>query len=333
MMRPQRRSIIPGASARASSRLAVRFTWSVWSQISSVSSASGIVGNSAASSRRMSIRPITSTALVARRSTSPLRPRSVTASSTRDWRPSPISATAATSSASCRLAIRMSAPASARPWAIAFPSPRLPPVTRALRPERSNERPMEVGWAISASYAIRALAGRACVRVLAPVIRPGMRGSRASDVVVDIDQFELPITEFLPGITADTIEFARTLLEPNHIDVTRNRLLLAIQSFVLHAGGRTILLDSCVGEEKERRLIPEFHRRAHTGFLDGLARIDVPAESVDFVFCTHLHVDHVGWNTRLHDGRWVPTFPNARYLTGRREFEYWQQRDRDPIGD
>src|SRR5262249_27739058 len=90
---------------------------------------------------------------------------------------------------------------------------------------------------------------------------------------------------------------------------TRNRLLLAIQSFVLHAGGRTILLDSCVGEEKERRLIPEFHRRARTGFLDGLARIDVPAESVDFVFCTHLHVDHVGWNTRLHDGRWVPRFP------------------------
>jgi glyoxylase-like metal-dependent hydrolase (beta-lactamase superfamily II) len=158
-------------------------------------------------------------------------------------------------------------------------------------------------------------------------------GDYLVDVVVDIDQFELPITEFLPGITADTIEFARTLLEPNHIDVTRNRLLLAIQSFVLHAGERTILLDSCVGEEKERRLIPEFHRRARTGFLDGLARIDVPAESVDFVFCTHLHVDHVGWNTRLHDGRWVPTFPNARYLTGRREFEYWQQRDRDPIGD
>jgi glyoxylase-like metal-dependent hydrolase (beta-lactamase superfamily II) len=109
--------------------------------------------------------------------------------------------------------------------------------------------------------------------------------------------------------------------------------MLAIQSFVLHAGGRTILLDSCVGEDKERRLIPEFHRRARTGFLDGLARIGVPAESVDVVFCTHLHIDHVGWNTRLHDGRWVPTFPNARYLTGRSEFEYWQQQDQEPSSD
>jgi glyoxylase-like metal-dependent hydrolase (beta-lactamase superfamily II) len=153
------------------------------------------------------------------------------------------------------------------------------------------------------------------------------------DVVVDIDRFELPITDFLPGITADTIEFARTVLEPDHIDATRSRLIVAIQSFVLHAGGRTILLDSCVGEAKERRLIPEFHRRARTGFLDRLARIGVSAESVDLVFCTHLHIDHVGWNTHLHDGRWVPTFPNARYLTGRREFEYWQQQDQEPGGD
>ena len=158
-------------------------------------------------------------------------------------------------------------------------------------------------------------------------------GDYLVDVVVDIDRFELPVTNFLPGITADTIEFARTLLEPDHIDATRNRLMLAIQSFVLHAGGRTILLDTCVGEDKERRLIPEFHRRARTGFLDGLARIGVPAELVDVVFCTHLHIDHVGWNTRLHDGRWVPTFPNARYLTGRREFEYWQQQDQEPSGD
>jgi len=158
-------------------------------------------------------------------------------------------------------------------------------------------------------------------------------GDYLVDVVVDIDRFELPVTNFLPGITADTIELARTLLEPDHIDATRNRLMLAIQSFVLHAGGRTILLDSCVGEEKERRLIPEFHRRARTGFLDGLARIGLPAESVDVVFCTHLHIDHVGWNTHLHDGRWVPTFPNARYLTGRREFEYWQQQDQEPSSD
>src|SRR5215831_15274597 len=152
-------------------------------------------------------------------------------------------------------------------------------------------------------------------------------GDLAVDVVVDIDRFELRIADFLPGIAAETIGAAGSRLAPDHFAPMGGRLLLAIQSFVLHAAGRTILLDSCVGEDKERRLIPEFHRRARTGFLDGLARIGVPAELVDVVFCTHLHIDHVGWNTRLHDNRWVPTFPNARYLTGRREFAYWQQQD------
>jgi glyoxylase-like metal-dependent hydrolase (beta-lactamase superfamily II) len=158
-------------------------------------------------------------------------------------------------------------------------------------------------------------------------------GHSAVDVVVDIDRFELAIAGFLPGVAAGTIAPARALLDPDHLDATRGRLILAIQSFVLHADGRTILLDSCVGEEKERPLVAEFHRRQRSGFLDRLAQAGVRPESVDVVFCTHLHIDHVGWNTRLRDGRWVPTFPNARYLVGRREFEYWQQQDRQPGGD
>ena len=158
-------------------------------------------------------------------------------------------------------------------------------------------------------------------------------GNSTVDVVVDIDRFELPITSFLPGITADSIESARSLLEPGHMDAARSRLIFAIQSFVLHANSRTILIDSCVGEGKDRRLIPEFHHRERTGFLDRLAQVGVAPESVHIVFCTHLHVDHVGWNTRLQNGRWVPTFPNARYLVGRREFEYWQQQDQHPRGD
>ena len=158
-------------------------------------------------------------------------------------------------------------------------------------------------------------------------------GDSAVDVVVDIDWFELSIAGFLPGIAAGTIESARALLDPDHLDAARGRLILAIQSFVLHTDGRTILLDSCVGEEKERPLIAEFHRRRRSGFLDRLAQAGVRPESVDIVFCTHLHIDHVGWNTRLHDGRWIPTFPNARYLVDRREFEYWQQQDRQSGGD
>jgi len=66
-----------------------------------------------------------------------------------------------------------------------------------------------------------------------------------------------------------------------------------------------------------------------TGFLEDLRAAGVAPEAVDVVICTHLHVDHVGWNTRLADGRWVPTFPRARYLFARREWEHWTSEEED----
>jgi glyoxylase-like metal-dependent hydrolase (beta-lactamase superfamily II) len=158
-------------------------------------------------------------------------------------------------------------------------------------------------------------------------------GDIAVDVLVDIDRFELPIAQFLPEAEPGLVESARSLLEPDHVDLERGMLILAIQSFVLHAAGRTILVDTCVGEGKERPLIPEWSRRRDSGFLEGLGRAGIRPESVDLVFCTHLHVDHVGWNTHLLDGRWAPTFPKARYLIGRRELSYWQDQRRTPGGD
>jgi len=153
------------------------------------------------------------------------------------------------------------------------------------------------------------------------------------DVLVDIDWFELPISRFLHEAEPGQVESARSLLEPDHVDLERGMLILAIQTFVLRAAGRTILVDTCVGEGRERPLVPDFHRRHQSGFLERLAQAGVQPESVDLVFCTHLHVDHVGWNTRLLDGRWVPTFPNARYLIGRRELGYWQDQRRRPDSD
>jgi glyoxylase-like metal-dependent hydrolase (beta-lactamase superfamily II) len=158
-------------------------------------------------------------------------------------------------------------------------------------------------------------------------------GDSMVDVLVDIDRFQLPITQFLPETEPGLVESARPLLEPEHVDLERGLLLLAIQTFVLHAAGRTILVDTCVGEGKERPFVPDFHRRHQSGFLERLAQAGVQPESVDLVFCTHLHVDHVGWNTRWLDGRWVPTFPHARYLIGRRELGYWQDQRRRSDGD
>jgi Metallo-beta-lactamase superfamily len=103
-------------------------------------------------------------------------------------------------------------------------------------------------------------------------------------------------------------------------------LKCAVQSFVLRAPGRTILLDTCIGEGKDRPEIPAWNRRSGSGFLDRLRRAGVDPAAVDTVFCTYLHIDHVGWNTQLTDGRWAPTFPNARYLVGRNELADWLAR-------
>lgn len=108
-------------------------------------------------------------------------------------------------------------------------------------------------------------------------------------------------------------------LRPDFISAD-GAVLLAFHALVLEVAGRTILVDTCVGNGKERPLQPFWHERTGT-FLEHLSAAGVAPEKVDTVVCTHLHVDHVGWNTRKVDGRWIPTFPNARYLFGRLEYE------------
>jgi glyoxylase-like metal-dependent hydrolase (beta-lactamase superfamily II) len=103
------------------------------------------------------------------------------------------------------------------------------------------------------------------------------------------------------------------------------RLRLSIHALVIETpSGRRILVDTCLGNDKQGRKIPHWNERQGS-FLADLAASGYPPESIDTVLCTHLHTDHVGWNTRLAEGRWVPTFPKARYLFGRKEFEHWQR--------
>ena len=98
-------------------------------------------------------------------------------------------------------------------------------------------------------------------------------------------------------------------------------LLMTIQAFVLETAGRRVIVDTCIGNDK-RRHAPMWDN-LQGPFLGDLATAGYPPETIDMVICTHLHVDHVGWNTRRVEGRWVPTFPNARYLFGRVEWEHW----------
>jgi glyoxylase-like metal-dependent hydrolase (beta-lactamase superfamily II) len=106
------------------------------------------------------------------------------------------------------------------------------------------------------------------------------------------------------------------------------RLKMSIHSYVVETPSRRIVVDTGLGNDKEGRAIPDWNNRSGT-FLADLAAAGYPAESIDTVLCTHLHVDHVGWNTRRIDGRWVPTFARARYVMGRIEFDYWKAR-REP---
>ena len=106
------------------------------------------------------------------------------------------------------------------------------------------------------------------------------------------------------------------------------QLVTSIHAFVVESCGRRILVDTCLGNGKERPIVPDWHMR-NTPFLTDLANAGAPRESIDFVLCTHLHIDHVGWNTIRVNDRWVPTFPNSRYLFPRTEWEYWKDQPED----
>lgn len=117
-----------------------------------------------------------------------------------------------------------------------------------------------------------------------------------------------------------------------HFMTDEGRLIMSIHALVVDTGDKRILVDTCIGNDKERN-IPGWNN-LQTSFLTDLESAGYPRESIDVVLCTHLHVDHVGWNTMLVDGAWVPTFPNARYLLARTEYEYWTNGEaEDAYGD
>ena len=133
----------------------------------------------------------------------------------------------------------------------------------------------------------------------------------------------------LPQATREAI-LPIAWLRPHFADA-EGRLRMSIHAFVIETPSRRIVVDTCLGNDKQGRRIPRWNN-LHGPFLADLAAAGYPRESIDTVLCTHLHVDHVGWNTMLVDGRWVPTFPQARYLMGRIEHRHWTgPHDRDDI--
>lgn len=128
--------------------------------------------------------------------------------------------------------------------------------------------------------------------------------------------------DFFPDSPAEAWETHRSTLVPDFLDPATRIVNSAIQTWVLRSEGRTILVDTGVGNHKDRPYAPVWSR-LNTGFLNNLARAGVRPEDVDIVINTHLHIDHVGWNTYLDGRTWVPTFPNATYLMPKADFDFW----------
>ena len=107
-----------------------------------------------------------------------------------------------------------------------------------------------------------------------------------------------------------------------HYANAEGRLRLNVQSWIVETPTNRIIVDTCIGNDKTNRSVPAWNE-LNKPFLNDLAAAGYPAETIDTVICTHLHIDHVGWNTKLVDGKWVPTFTNARYLFGKTEYDHW----------
>jgi glyoxylase-like metal-dependent hydrolase (beta-lactamase superfamily II) len=154
-------------------------------------------------------------------------------------------------------------------------------------------------------------------------MQPVRIGSFEVNRVADYEGPSFDPTEFFPDFDPEVVAANADLIGPRLVDPASGKLVFSFHSFVIRTGRHNILIDACIGNDKERPARPQWHRM-RTSYLEDLARCGVAVGDIDFVMCTHLHWDHVGWNTRLADGNWVPTFPKARYVMAQREFEHWQ---------
>ena len=150
----------------------------------------------------------------------------------------------------------------------------------------------------------------------------GVEGMVGSVEVARVLESTLSVSaaRWFPSFDRDAIRPHEHWLCPTHFDASTGQFPMPVQSFVLRTDRHVILIDTCVGNHKNRAGVASMHMLDQP-YLDRLAALGLAVEDIDYVMCTHLHVDHVGWNTKLVDGRWIPTFPNATYVISRSEYE------------
>jgi glyoxylase-like metal-dependent hydrolase (beta-lactamase superfamily II) len=148
---------------------------------------------------------------------------------------------------------------------------------------------------------------------------------RVGDVEVfsipEVVSFDDDINVLLPNATPELV-LKYPWMQPNYA-TPEGRMIINFQGFVVKAGGRNIVVDTCIGADRQREY--EVFCNLKSDYMADLKSIGVTPDNVDTVLCTHLHFDHVGWNAQRLNNRWVPTFPKARYLFGRVEYEHWME--------
>jgi glyoxylase-like metal-dependent hydrolase (beta-lactamase superfamily II) len=149
--------------------------------------------------------------------------------------------------------------------------------------------------------------------------------------VIEQETSFVPALEFMPALTPEVLAENRAWMRQAKALDDDDVLILCFQSYVIQTPHHTILIDSCIGNDKPRPR-PKWNMKTDDTYMRGLAAAGFSVDDIDFVMCTHLHVDHVGWNTQLVNGRWVPTFPKARYVFAQTEFDHWtEQNAKTPV--
>ena len=161
------------------------------------------------------------------------------------------------------------------------------------------------------------------------IMKKQILGEFSIDRVVEYEGPFAALQRIIPQITSDDIDANADWLKPLFLD-DDNNAIMSFHSYVLKTRRHTILIDTCVGNDKPRPQRESWHRQNYD-YLQAMARIGVHPDEIDFVCCTHLHADHVGWNTQLVNQQWVPTFGKARYVFAKTEYDHWEQAHRSAL--
>ena len=137
--------------------------------------------------------------------------------------------------------------------------------------------------------------------------------------ITKIVEIEYPkFSDVIPAATPEVVKTVPWLFP--HFVTPEGMLSLSIHSLIVETPGARLVVDTCIGNTRNRAPL-DIMSNLNTAYLDDMTAAGYPPESIDYVLCTHLHLDHVGWNTRLADGQWVPTFPKASYLMHKKELD------------